>query len=89
MSYEYTPCPFCKTIVEIDIGWAIRNGRVFCGGCCKSFEIRVGEEEKSTPPAVTEPEDVKVEVALEELEKSIDKAIEDYEIPDSDDYSWF
>lgn len=78
-------CPYCKYTVMIDLKWAEKNGRVFCGTCCKSFEIHIGEEETEHPVN----KDARVETALEELEKQIDKAIEEYEIPDTDDYSWF
>ena len=77
-------CRFCPTIIEVPKSWIIHNGRVFCPGCCKSFEVRLGEEKE-----VPVNKDAEVEIALEELEKSIDKAIEEYEIPDTDDFSWF
>ena len=51
-----TQCPFCKSIVLVNIRWAIQNGRVFCNSCCKSFDIHVGEEE-----------DEKVEQAVQEI----------------------
>lgn len=57
-------CPHCKAVTEIDIGWAIRNGRVSCLECCRSFDIRVGEEEeekKETPPPVPKKEEPKKE----------------------------
>jgi hypothetical protein len=46
---EYTKCPYCKSVVEVDVDFAIRNGRIFCNSCCKSFEIHVGKEE---PPPI-------------------------------------
>lgn len=79
-------CPYCRYTVMINLKWAQKNGRVFCSTCCKSFEVHVGEEENE-PEKETIPS--KVETALEELEKEIDKAIDEYEIPDTDDYSWF
>ena len=77
-------CKFCESEIEVPKSWIIHNGRVFCGCCCKSFEVRLGEE-------ILAPvnKDAQVEIALEELEKEIDKAIEEYEIPDTDDFSWF
>ena len=77
MIEQPSSCPFCKSIVMIDIKWAIQNGRVFCGGCCKSFEVHIGEEEPDLPVN----KDAQIETALEELEKEMDKAV--------DDWSWF
>jgi transcription elongation factor Elf1 len=37
-------CPFCKSDLEIDIEFAKKNGRVFCGSCCKSFEVKIQEK---------------------------------------------
>lgn len=37
-------CPYCSAPVEIDITWARKNGRVFCCGCCKAFDVKVPEE---------------------------------------------
>lgn len=34
-------CPFCKSDLEIDVEFAKKNGRVFCGSCCKAFEIKI------------------------------------------------
>lgn len=51
---EIVPCPYCKSDVEVDVDWAIRNGRVFCGNCCKSFPIRIGEIPE--PPKPTKEE---------------------------------
>lgn len=53
---EVTQCPFCKSLVDVDIDWAIRNERIFCNSCCKAFPIRVGEEtqEKEEPVEIVE-----------------------------------
>lgn len=59
MSTQPTPCPFCRSIVLVNLKWAEVNGRVFCNCCCKSFDIYVGEE-------VNEP-DTKVEQAVQEI----------------------
>lgn len=75
-----TQCPYCPSIVQVNIKWAQQNGRVFCGGCCKSFEIHVGEEEKEQV--------VNREEVIEELEKELDKAVEEFE-PKENDWSWF
>lgn len=81
--HEYTPCPFCKSIVEVNIDWAIRNGRIFCGGCCKSFDIRVGEETSDEPPK----KEVPVEKTVEEkFDTGVKKILED---EDLDDGMWF
>jgi len=42
---EHIRCPFCKSEVEVDVLWAKLNGRVFCGSCCKSFDLRIEEED--------------------------------------------
>lgn len=54
-------CPLCNSLIEIDIAWAKKNGRVFCGTCCKSFDVIIKQEpepepepEKSTIPPVPE-----------------------------------
>jgi len=41
---EYTPCPICKSIVEIDVAWAKKNQRVFCNMCGKAFDIKIQED---------------------------------------------
>lgn len=80
--YEYTNCPFCRSTVEIDISWAIRNGRVFCGECCKAFDIRVGEETSDEPP--------KKEVPVEDIKEKFNKGVEEIlKDEDEDDYTWF
>jgi transcription elongation factor Elf1 len=38
---EHVKCPMCKSTVEIDVEFAIKNQRVFCGGCCKAFDIKI------------------------------------------------
>lgn len=43
--YDFTKCPYCKSVVKIDIEFAIKNERVFCNSCCKAFDIKIGEEE--------------------------------------------
>ena len=78
-------CKFCQNdILQIPLDWIVKNGRVFCGNCCKSFEVRA-EKEPELPfkkeERTEDTKDEKVEAALEELEKEIDKAI--------DEYSWF
>ena len=81
MIEQPTNCPYCKSVVLINIRWAIQNGRVFCNSCCKAFDIHVGEEENEAP---TKEPDAKVETALEELEKEMDKAVDEF-----DGFSWF
>lgn len=51
---EYTKCPYCKSVVEVNINFAIRNGRIFCNSCCKAFDIHVGEEEDEAPKSKKE-----------------------------------
>lgn len=56
---EYTKCPYCKSVVEVNIDFAIRNGRIFCNSCCKAFDIQVGEEEDDeVPTPVSKKEEV-------------------------------
>ena len=43
---EYTKCPFCKSVVKVDVKFAIKNGRIFCNSCCKAFDISIEEEEE-------------------------------------------
>jgi len=83
MIEQPTQCPYCRYTVMINLKWAEKNGRVFCGTCCKSFEVHVGEEENEAP-AKEQTEDTKVETALEELEKEMDKAVDEF-----DGFSWF
>jgi transcription elongation factor Elf1 len=47
---EYVKCPFCKSVVEVDVAFAKKNGRVFCGACCKSFDIRIEEDDEPEEP---------------------------------------
>lgn len=48
-------CQFCNSIIEVPKEWVIKNLRVFCGSCCKSFDVRIQlepeqeEEEDKTP----------------------------------------
>lgn len=87
--YEYTPCPFCKSIVEIDVSWAIRNGRVFCNGCCKSFDIRIGEETESEPPKKEVPVEKVEDRTKEQFDKEVEKILEDDEPFVNSDGFWF
>lgn len=81
--YEYTPCPFCKSIVEIDVSWAIYNGRVFCGTCCKSFDVRIGEETESTPPEIPQEPTKSIKEQFDEQVTEILQEEDEY------DGSWF
>ena len=81
---QYISCPFCKSTVEIDISWAIRNGRVFCGSCCKSFDIRVGEETDDDPPK--REESVKEATIEEKFDEGVKEILDE---DDDNDYSWF
>lgn len=47
---EYCKCPFCGYTVEIDVAWAKKNGRVFCGTCCKAFDLRIEEDDEDEIP---------------------------------------
>lgn len=74
MKPEFTNCPYCKSLVEVDISWAIHNERIFCGSCCKAFEIRVGEETK----------EVQTEKTTKKWDEGIKKIFEDDEEPNFD-----
>lgn len=52
---DYCKCPYCKASVEIDIEFAIKNERIFCGGCCKAFDIKVQRTDQDTKE---EPSDI-------------------------------
>jgi uncharacterized Zn finger protein (UPF0148 family) len=87
--FQHMPCPFCKSIVEVDIQWAMKNGLVFCGTCCKSFPVKVYEQEEaeveeqmSIPETVEEKWDAGIkEILTEEDEPTKSSAY-------NDDYSW-
>jgi len=42
--FKNIDCPYCNSNVEVDIDFAKKNGRIFCGGCCKSFEIKIEDD---------------------------------------------
>lgn len=49
MKPQEIQCPFCGTEFKVDADWIVKNERVFCNTCCKSFEVKLKErEEKST-----------------------------------------
>lgn len=66
---EHVPCPYCKYSVEINVRFAISNGRVFCQTCCKSFDIRIEEDEKEEIPVVESPKEVLKEEPIAETPK--------------------
>ena len=39
-----TKCPLCKSEVEIDVDFAIKNKRVFCTECCRAFDVEIDEK---------------------------------------------
>lgn len=39
-------CPICGSEVNIDIEFAKKNGRVFCGSCCRAFDIELKEKDE-------------------------------------------
>lgn len=55
---EHCGCPYCKAEVEVDVAWAKKNGKVFCNGCCKSFDLRIEEDDEEEIP---EEEEIKKE----------------------------
>lgn len=42
--FTFVKCPFCKSTVEVDIEFARKNERIFCGSCCKSFDIKIDDD---------------------------------------------
>lgn len=34
-------CKYCGSVVEVSTEWIEKNERVFCGECCKAFDISV------------------------------------------------
>lgn len=42
---EFCRCPYCKSTVEVNVAWAKKNGKVFCNGCCKAFDLKIEEDE--------------------------------------------
>lgn len=40
-------CPYCQSIVESPRDWIATNGRIFCGCCCKAFDV--SEEDLPKP----------------------------------------
>ena len=47
---EYTKCPFCKSVVEVNVRFAKENGRIFCNSCCKAFDIMIEDDEPEEKP---------------------------------------
>jgi transcription elongation factor Elf1 len=39
-------CPYCESAVKVDFNFAKENGRVFCGTCCKSFDVEIDDTEE-------------------------------------------
>ena len=59
---QYIQCIYCKYPMEIDLDFAIKNGRVFCGTCCKAFEVdfekkKIKEDEDEIPDIPYFPDD--------------------------------
>lgn len=46
MSTQRLQCPYCGVNLEVETDWVAKNERVFCGTCCKAFDVQV-EEDKS------------------------------------------
>jgi hypothetical protein len=42
-------CPFCNTIFEEAKDWVLKNKRVFCNNCCKSYDIEIESNEEDEP----------------------------------------
>lgn len=41
-------CPYCNYQLTTDKDFAIKNKRVFCGTCCKSFDVQIEENTKNS-----------------------------------------
>lgn len=37
-------CIYCEIPMEIDVEFAINNERVFCGNCCKAFDVKIDKK---------------------------------------------
>jgi hypothetical protein len=49
MKDQEIKCPYCDTIFEVEADWIVKNERVFCGACCKSFDVKLEDKkERST-----------------------------------------
>ena len=46
MNTDHIKCPYCKSIIKVDIDWIIKNGRVFCPSCCKAFDLSVEDDDE-------------------------------------------
>jgi uncharacterized Zn finger protein (UPF0148 family) len=46
MTTKTISCPYCKYPVEIDVEFTKKNGRVFCGTCCKAFDVKLQDVPK-------------------------------------------
>lgn len=79
MKDEVAQCPYCKYPVVINITWAIKNGLVFCGTCCKAFPVRIGEDTKEKPVE---------EKKKEDIEEKWDKGVKEI-LEDEDNYSYW
>jgi predicted Zn finger-like uncharacterized protein len=40
-------CPYCGAHFVVEKDWIIQNGRVFCGTCCKAFDVSLEKEDPS------------------------------------------
>lgn len=87
-------CPFCNYNVEVDVSWARKNGKIFCGTCCKSFEVKVPEESAYNFPWREAP---KKEVIPEPVKEEVPEPVKNEPIPeekepdkyDSEDFGVF
>lgn len=41
-----TKCPLCKSEIDIDVEFAVKNKRVFCPECCRAFDVDISEKPK-------------------------------------------
>lgn len=87
-------CPYCNHNVEVDVSWARQNGRIFCGTCCKSFDVKVPEESaynfpwREAPKKEVIPEPVKEEPKEEKPEPAKSEPVE-IDKYDSEDFGVF
>lgn len=47
MNTQTIECPYCGSTFEVEKEWVGKNERVFCGTCCKAFDVQLEKEDPS------------------------------------------
>ena len=71
-------CPYCQYPVQSEKDFAIKNKRIFCGTCCKSFDVDIQEDQRDTDWYKKLISGVDEEETEEELTT---KDLDDFDIP--------